>query len=316
MHTIINRRIVQSALVLFATTAPPAFAQTAKLTAPLEKGQVLRYDLAATIEVSSKATEKLSQHARLRLTVAEIDEDGEATLRGSFESLDATWKPADGDEQTFAWKEGQELAEDAPPLAKTYGSLGATPVEITVSRKGEIKTVDGPDKALEAGNAAKLPHPERALGAFAYHALPQTLAPIFTLDPDGKDRKAGDTWTATAKLPAIGGASVNVSTERTLKNVKGSEANIAAKITQSWQAAPGKVDPTTPVGTPSEEKGTADERWDTRAGRLVSRTQDLAVTWKLELQTTPPMESSRTVTSHVELRRLEPDSKPAPGSKP
>src|SRR5205085_9075044 len=107
MPTMINRRRPLARFGAFLgaiCVASPAFAQPVTLTAPLEKGQVLRYDIAATIEVSSKpdTAEKLTQHARLRLTVADVDASGEATLRGSFESLDATWTPATGEEQAFA----------------------------------------------------------------------------------------------------------------------------------------------------------------------------------------------------------------------
>jgi hypothetical protein len=319
MPTIVNRcrRLAPLCAIWLAI---PAWAQPVRLTAPLEKGQVLRYDISASLAVSAsakpEASETLRQHATLRLTVSEVDGDGDTTLRGVFESLDATWKPADAEEQTFAWKEGQELAEDAPPLAKAYGALGATPIEVTVSRAGTIKSVDGPDKALESGAAAKLPHPERALGVLAYHSLPQTLGPLFALDEPGKDRKPGDSWTTTAKLPALGGATVKVSTERTLKELNGSRALVEAKITQTWQAAPGKANSTDPAGTPADQKGSAEERWDTAAGRLESRTQDLAATWKLSLRTTPPIESSRTLTSHVELKRLEPGPDRAPAASP
>ena len=312
MPPIINRRAL-AALCTFILSAP-ALGQPVRLTAKLEKGQVLRYDIGATIEMSSRgASEKLRQHALLRLAVAEVDESGEATLRGSFESLDAAWTPSDGAEQDFAWKQGQELPEDAPPLAKVYGALGTSPLELMVSASGEIKSIDGPDKALEAGEAAKLPHAERALGVLAYHALPLTLAPVFTLDPEGKDRKPGDTWTSPAKLPAIGAAAVKIATERTLKELKGSDAHIAARITRSWQPAKGTPDPTDPAASPSDQRGSAEEHWDTAVGRLASRTQDTAATWKLSLQTSPPMDATRTVTSHVELKRLEPAPEaPAP----
>jgi hypothetical protein len=313
MHMMINHRGPFACLTVICL-ASPALAQSVKLTVPLEQGQVLRYDIAATVEVStsSGASEKLTQHAVLRLTVAEADPAGDTTLRGAFESLEAGLRDAGGSELSFSWKGGQELAEDASPLAKTYGALGTNPIEVTVSRAGEIKSIDGPDKALEAGDAAKLPHAERALGVLAYHSLPQTLAPILTLDPEGKDRRRGDAWTTTTKLPALGGAAIRVITERTLKDFKGTDAIIAAEVTQSWQPAQGKADPTDPTGVPADQKGSADERWDTKIGRLASRTQDLTVTWKLELQTSPPLASTRTIRSHIELKRLESAPKAAP----
>jgi hypothetical protein len=311
----INRPSVFAICLLLA--GAPARAEATKLTAGLEKGAVLRYDIVSTVEVASKAgKEKLRQHAVLRLTVAEVDETGETTLRGSFESLDASWTPAEGGEQSFAWKQGQELAEDAPPLAKVYGALGAAPLEVTVTPSGAIKSLDGPDKALEAGEAAKLEHPERALGVLAYHALPQTLAPVFSIDREGKDRKQGDTWTDTTPVPGLGGAAIKVATERTLKELTGSEARVGATITQSWRAPQGKPDPSDPAGAPSDQRGSADERWDTKTGRLASRTQDTSVTWKLSLQTSPPMEASRTVKSHVELKRLGPAPEAPPPAPP
>src|SRR5689334_24217 len=98
--------------------------------------RIINHRAAVAMCVLLAGTERLRQHAVLRLTVAEVDETGEATLRGSFESLDAAWVPAEGGEQAFAWKQGQELAEDAPALAKVYGALGAAPLEVTVTATG------------------------------------------------------------------------------------------------------------------------------------------------------------------------------------
>src|SRR6185295_10175936 len=100
MRTIINHRVgvaLWASVVLLGLVLSPAFAQTGTFRAKLQKGDVLRYDVAATIEVgpAKGPADRLEQHARLRLTVAEVDEEGVATVRGSFESLTAKWTPSD-----------------------------------------------------------------------------------------------------------------------------------------------------------------------------------------------------------------------------
>jgi hypothetical protein len=310
----INHRGIPALLLplLAGVAAHPAAAQAVRFTAPLEPGQVLRYEIKASLEMSSHArAEKLVQHAVLHLRVSDVDASGEATLRGAFEAIDATWTPDAGAQQSFTWKQGQKLEHEAPALDRAYGTLGATPIELILSPAGVIASVNGPQKALEAGEAAKLEHPDRALGVLAHHALPQTLAPLFTLDPDRKNRKPGNTWVSSSKLPALGAASIGVSTERTFKSIADSEALVVAVITQSWKGGQGKPDPTLPTASPTDQKITAEEYWNTSSGRLTSRTQDTRIVWTLQLQTTPPIQASPTVQSRVELRRLEPPATPA-----
>lgn len=275
-----------------------------RLVAPLEAGSVLRYDIGVTLEVGSEkgVREKMEQHARVRLTVAEVA-DGVTTVRGAFESVSVDLKPAQGEERKFSWKEGQELDEKAPPLEKLYGMLVTTPIELKVGENGVVKEVSGPEKA-ESG-ADGITHPERALGVLGSATIGRTLAPVFGLDPEGKERKQGESWNESAGITSIGAAKVKMTIARTLKKVDAGAAEVEATITQGWQAGPGKADPTQPTGEPSEQHGSSKERWDRGAGRLVSRISDLSLTWTTQLQTMPPMETVRDVKSHVELKRVE-----------
>ena len=275
------------------------------LVARLEPGQTLRYDLSATLEVSTAkgAAERLEQRARVRLTVAEVDDSGAATVRGRLESVSAKWRPAEGDEQAFDWKEGQELAEEAPALARVYGELATTPFELTVAAGGVIKAVSGPEKAARAAERAKLR--ETVLGVLGPGAMAQTLSPVFSLDAAARPREPGATWTSATTIPGAGAASIKLATERSLRRTESGTATVEARLTQSWQPGPGKTDPTEPAGVPSDQKGNAEERWDTASARLITRAQDSAITWTLRLQAEPPLESARTIKSHVELKRVE-----------
>jgi hypothetical protein len=132
----------------------------------------------------------------------------------------------------------------------------------------------------------------------------RTLAPVFALDREGAGRKVGDRWTDESKLPGIRGAVVKVTTDRTLKKLESGVAQIDATLTQAWLHAPGQPDPTEPTASASDQSGTAEERWDTKAGRLTSRTQDTRITWNFQIQTVKPIEATRKVHARVELKML------------
>lgn len=291
--------------VLWVLFPCEAVAQQATLRAKLAQGDVLRYDLDAATEVgrAKGPLDRLEQHARLRLTVAEIDEEGVATLRGALESLSVKWTPAEGDAAAFDWKEGQKIADEAPPLAKAYVALATTPIQLTVA-DGRIRAADGPEKAVTAAEAAGFKPPDRIFGALSPAALPRTLGPLFSLDHEGAARKAGDSWTDEVRLPGIGAAAIKVSTARTVKSVDKSEARVIAKLDQSWLTPKGAPDPTAPAATASDQSGTADERWDVAASRLESRTQETSITWRFQMQTVKPLEATRKVHATVTLTRV------------
>ncbi|MEX2218242.1 MAG: hypothetical protein WD749_05730 [Phycisphaerales bacterium] len=305
--------LMLAGVVMAASAAQPPAPAPVSLAAKLEAGQVLRYDLKAALEVGPPggSSDRLEQNARLRMTVATVEDDGSAVVRGAFETLAATWKPAGGEEATFEWKEGQELPEEAPPVARLYGALAAATLELAVGPDGTLRAATGQEKAAAAGREAGVTDPERVLGVFGPGALATNLGPVFSLDPEARPRKPGDTWKATLKAPGLGAAARSTTVERTLRAHEGGAAVIEAKITEAWQPRSGRPDLSEPTATPSDQRGRATEKWDTRAGRLASRVMESSATWTLQLQTSPPMQSVRTFKARVELSRVEGPAAPA-----
>lgn len=290
-------------IAAFVLVLPIAAGAQVRLRAALARNDTLRYDLHAvlTIDTAGKDPDRLEQTARIRMTVADVDRDGNATLRMAFETLAAKRHTQDGDSEYPGEEKGSPAADS--PLAKTYSELAGSILELEVSAEGEIGSVAGMDAALRAAHDAGVEEPSRVLGALSPEALAGTLAPLFALDRSGGERKAGDSWTESRPLDLVDPYTARVGTRFTLKSVKDNIADLAGPVTVALRA---RSEPdATPRLSIAEQSGSSTARWDGKASRLLSLTLEQRVVWKATLELKEPMEATRTTTTRIELKAVQ-----------
>lgn len=295
-------RIRVAALAFIAATS--AACGQVLLRARLAPGDTLRYDFHTSLNIGKpddSDPDRLEQEGRVRFTVAEVDRDGNATVRMAFETLKAK-RHAAGKDSSYEPSDHPAEGGDSP-LAKTYAELATSILELGVSPEGEIERIGGMESALKAAVDAGTEDASRLLGPLSPGGLAATLAPVFTLDPSGAARKPGDTWTVVRDLEAIDPYTAKASTAYTLKSVMDGIAEAAGPIVISLHA---KTEPdATPVMSVTDQSGSATAKWDAGKGRLVSFTAEQRATWKATLATKDPMAASRRTESKVELKAVE-----------
>ena len=270
------------------------------LSAVLSEGQVLRYDVDATLEVqASKEPERVEQGLRLRFTVAHADKEG-ALVRCRVESAKVRAKPPGKDASEFGWKEGDAAGpEDEPAVARLYRRLGAAMIEVTLDAHGAVKSVSGLDDVAEDGSQS------RALGVLAPESAARMLQGVFTLDPDGRPRRTGERWTWAQPFPA-GVWMASMSTEYNLVSFAGSVAKVRAETTvtpRQPRAVDAGVSPRLEVTSQSIK---TDAEWDTAHGQLIRRNtvSEVELTSTLELK--EPIVAKTTSRSRVVFTRADP----------
>jgi hypothetical protein len=285
-------------------TLAAARADGVVLHARLAKGDTMRYDLSARFSAGAPGAadpRRLEQNARLRLTVADIDHDGNATVRIAFESLKARYHSADGDmvyEPADRPGEGGDSA-----LAKIYAELATSILEMQVSPEGTIDKVTGLDSTIGAARAAGFDKPERALGSLSPEALETTLSPIFGLDPSLQQREAGSTWSVIRQVDLTDPYTASVETRYTLGAVKGGVVEASGPVNVSVEAkSRSDASPTLKL---TEQSGTAKVRWDAGSSRLVSRLEEKRLVWTATLNLKDPIKSASATESKIELRAVE-----------
>src|SRR5205814_7638796 len=145
------------------------------LRARLTQGDTLKYDFKAAFTVArgeANDPDRLEQEGRIRLTVAEIDRDGNATVRMAFEMLKARAHSKGADSVYDPADKPGEVADS--PFAKIYAELAMSILEARVTAEGEVERVGGLDSAVRAAGASGLASAERALGAFSPEAISAT----------------------------------------------------------------------------------------------------------------------------------------------
>ncbi len=269
------------------------------LKATLSEGRVLRYDVNARLELKSGSqaeAEVLEQKLRLRFTVARVDKDG-ALIRGRLESAKVHFRSPGSDAADFEWKEGDAAGpEEEPPLAQMYRQLVGTIFELSLDEKGAIDSVSGLDRVAGAGKG--LANPTRVMGILAPEAAARMLQAMFTLDPDGRPHKPGESWSFTQDVGA-GVWMTKAKTEYTLKDFSDGVAKITGSTTVTPRPMrPGEADlrPRMEIVSQSVK---IDATWDTREGRLVGRTIDGKVVSKGTVAVKQPIEATSTSTSRI-----------------
>lgn len=280
-----------------------------------EAGESYTYNIKARFSLTrgdDAGEQVLEQQARLRFTVAGIDEAGTATVRAAFESLRASFKPAGKDEPAteFQWSKGEHAA-DAPAtlVSPMYTELAETFLQFRVRADGTAEGVEGFDGVLEAGKESKLASPHQALGIFGPEAARAHLGVIWGLDPaDG--RQAGQSWVTSRTAPVTSEARARVDKRWTLRSVEGGVAVLTAPVVVSLEA-PARASEAEPTMKIAEQSGLAAAKWDAATRRLISCTTDQRLVWAFELELEEPIRSRRGTVSRVEITRVE--EEPDPG---
>lgn len=295
----------------------PQPAEGVRLRARPEVGQTYRYDVRADFSFTrgaDPASQSLEQEVRIRFTVAQVDEEGTATVRAAFESINASVRPLDGGPaSTFQWRADEAPAaagdkdalKNAGPLYPMYRELAGSFLQFRVASDGTLADVEGLDGVLQAGRQSKLPGPERALGVLLPEAARTHLAVIWALDPGSAARSPGATWTTGRPIPIMPGYTAGREVRWTLGSVTDGVAELAGPIVVSLSTDRKPASEAEPTLAITDQSGAATARWDTRAGRLVSATTESRLDWSASLKLKEPIVTTRSTAAKVRITLVE-----------
>jgi len=308
------------ALVLGAmvAAAPAAAGQDGVvLRARPEVGQSYRYDIQASftlIRGNEPSPQTLEQRARVRFTVASVDEAGTAVVRAAFESIKATLKPAGNDAAatTFEWAQGVHPAEvPETSLSPMYTELAETILEFRVGPDGGLAKVEGFDDVLNAGGAEELSGPEQALGIFGPDATRAHLGVIWSLDRSGAAREIGQSWVMPRTVAVTPTAAARSETRWVLRSIKDKLAEVSGPIVVTLDTRSPPINEAQPKLAITEQSGTAAATWDTGRERLITCTTENKMVWVASLALERPIQSRRATASRVQITLVDdPAEKP------
>jgi hypothetical protein len=296
------RYLLLVSLACLLALAAAARAQGILFHASLKEGDTLRYDFKGEFSLArgeGKDPDRLAQAGRLRLTVASIDRDGNATVRLAFERLSASLHAGGND---WAYDPQGQAAEGESALATAYAELSTSILEVQVTPEGSVGEVSGLEATIKAARGAGIKQPERALGALSPQAIAWTLGPIFALDESGRERKAGESWTVGRDVELVHPYTARVDARYTLQSGVGGVAEVSGPITTTLNSA--RRPDAGPVLEIADQSGSITARWDAGALRLLSRTAQQRIAWKATLELKEPMTAASTTTSRVELKAV------------
>lgn len=275
---------------------------TARLHTLPEPNQQHTYRIETRFELASDGqTATLEQDAHVRLVTVSAEPDGSAIVRATVDRVTVVSR-SPGDEAKYAHPPQDEEVPDAD-LARIYDMLTSAVVEFVIDPRGRPTLTSGLDRTLTAAEGFEGVDGVRLLGIFGPGAMERMMSQIWTLDSTRAERRPGDTWNESHTQRVFGRRETRITTTYTLKGFADDIAVVDGDL-KVVLLPPARPDPTAPRLELVEQSGTTSARWDSGAGRLVSRTTETRLKWSASVAAEPPITSEAVASSRVKITLL------------
>ncbi len=281
-------RWVMSCAAVIAIVVP-AMGQAIVLHPAFVLEQTVRYELSAEMRttVGDTPSQTLSQRAEVRATPIRHEEGGAVVLRVAFASIEAVkggervlWREGEGLAKPEAIEEGGEAEPTA--FARVVESLGATPLELEISRTGEIRELRGLGRLVVDARRIGEPTLLESLGALSPTALEETLGLLWEVDVESpaNGRSVGDAWSRGRAIDFGGGWRAAINTRLTLASVSAATAVVEGTPRTDLRPPDRELSPTEPRLEVDGETGHTRLTWDVELGQVIERVDERAATWR------------------------------------
>jgi hypothetical protein len=218
------------ALAALGVFAAGAGAEDVELRWKFQKDKTYRYTLEQGMEMTmnlqnNKVSTKMNQVADMTWSVSKVNDDGSAE---TVQTIDRMRIKVEGPGGNFEF-DSKNKPEDAQ--AGPFGSLGkmmeglvGTPMEVTMTSRGEIRSVKVPEKMTEALKTAG-PGGQAVAGAFSEKGLKQMFEQSSMVLPE-KPVSPGTTWQQKRSVETAGIGNLDIDVTYTDKGPAEGKPNL------------------------------------------------------------------------------------------